>query len=173
MDGLHFTVIVLWRHGQTPSLSRWRFDISAGDRCARNFLLYLRRLAQLRPLLDVVDQGEQLPLPVHLMSTAQGEVIEPLVVADIAEHRLDCREASAVLFSTERAVDARTHVLRVCVAGPACQHGDLSRLRRVGSRRQTCIAPSPNLLLICVLQRKIGASFSTASLGLGPLTSSE
>ena len=165
MDGLHFTVIVLWRHGQTPSLSRWRFDISAGDRCARNFLLYLRRLAQLRPLLDVVDQREQLPLPIDFVPTAQREAVEPLVVADVAEHRLDRRETSAIFFSTERAVDARTHVLRVRVAGPACQHGDLSRLGRVGSRRQTCIAPSPNLLLICILQRKIGAGFSTASLG--------
>ena len=132
MDGLHFTVIVLWRHGQTPSLSRWRFDISAGDRCARNFLLYLRRLAQLRPLLDVVDQREQLPLPIDFVPTAQREAVEPLVVADVAEHRLDRRETSAIFFSTERAVDARTHVLRVRVAGPACQHGDLSRLGRVG-----------------------------------------
>ena len=132
MDGLHFTVIVLWRHGQTPSLSRWRFDISAGDRCARNFLLYLRRLAQLRPLLDVVDQGEQLPLAVNFLSAAQREAAESLVVADVSEDRFDGCETSPVLLSTECAVDARAHGLRVRRCGFACEQRDLPILRLVG-----------------------------------------
>jgi hypothetical protein len=49
-----------------PSPSRCGGDIAAGDRSSRISRFDLRRLAQFRPLLDVVDQGEQLPLTIDL-----------------------------------------------------------------------------------------------------------
>jgi len=36
-------------------------------------------------LFDVVHQAIQFPLPVHLLAAAQGEAIEPLVVAQVAD----------------------------------------------------------------------------------------
>ena len=57
-------------------------------------------------LFDVVHQAVQLPLPIHLLAPAQGEAGEPLVVVQLAEHRLDaCR-------------GRRRPVL--CVSCPAC-----------------------------------------------------
>jgi hypothetical protein len=53
---------------------RWRLKRA-------DFPVDLRRLSQFRPLLDVVDQGEQLPLPIDLALAAQRETIEALVVA--------------------------------------------------------------------------------------------
>ena len=57
----------------------------------------LRRVPVMSELLDVVDQAEELPLPIDLGAPAQSEPIEPLVVPHIAEHRLDRPEALGIL----------------------------------------------------------------------------
>lgn len=53
-----------------------------------------------RPLLDVVDEGERLPLAIDFRVDAQREAVEPLVVAQVAEHRLDGGEAPVVPVAT-------------------------------------------------------------------------
>ncbi len=69
----------------------------------------------MRQLLDVVHQGVQLPLAVHLGLAAQGEAVELLVVAQVGEHRLYGGEASAVFGAALFAVDALLHLLGVNV----------------------------------------------------------
>jgi hypothetical protein len=56
----------------------------------------LLRIPVMRQLLDVVHQAEELPLRIHLPLSSQREAIQPLVVADVAEHRLHRGEASPV-----------------------------------------------------------------------------
>ncbi len=81
----------------------------------------------MRKLLDVVDQREQLPLPIDLGLPAQGEAVESLVVAQIGEHRFDGCKASSIERSTFGTVDALLHALGVLVfAGESAdEEGDL------------------------------------------------
>ena len=69
-----------------------------------------------RQLLDVVDEAEELPLPVDLRSTAQREAVEPFVVAEIAEHRFHGAEAPAVLLAPS-GESIRCFIRAVCVSG--------------------------------------------------------
>ena len=46
-----------------------------------------------------MDQREQLPLSVDLALAAQREAIEPLVVAQVREHRFDGGKAATVLLT--------------------------------------------------------------------------
>ena len=69
----------------------------------------------MRQLLDVVHQGVQLPLAVHLGLAAQREAVELLVVTQIGEHRLHRGEAPAVFGAALCAVDALLHLLGVNV----------------------------------------------------------
>jgi hypothetical protein len=62
-----------------------------------------------RQFLDVVHHAVELPLRVHLLPSAQGEAIEPLVVPEVAEHRFDRREAPAVECSTQLGIDGALH----------------------------------------------------------------
>lgn len=61
-------------------------------------------------LLDVVDQTVERPLRVDLASAAQREAIQPLVVTEIAEHRLDGGEPSAIVTAALGAVDLAPHL---------------------------------------------------------------
>ena len=47
----------------------------------------------MRQLLDVVNQAVQIPLRVHLWLGSQREAVEPLVVPQVGEHRLDDGDA--------------------------------------------------------------------------------
>ena len=85
-----------------------------------------RYLSMVRPLLDVVDQGEQLPLAIDFRLAAQRETIELLVVAEVAEHGFDGGEASTVLLFALVAVDAFAHALRMRDDGFACEDRDLA-----------------------------------------------
>src|SRR5690606_4042362 len=84
------------------------------------------RLSVVHQLVDVVDQRKQLPLPVHFRLATQGEAIESLVVADIAEDRFDCGEALSVLLAPLRAVDTFAHALGVSVFRDAREYGNLA-----------------------------------------------
>lgn len=79
-----------------------------------------------------MDQCEQLPLAIHLGLDAQREAIESLVGAHVAEDRLDRGEASPVLLTSPRAVDALAHTLAVGCLGFAGEHGDLARSCALG-----------------------------------------
>ena len=91
------------------------------------------RISVMRELLDVVNQAEELPLRIDLDAPAQREAVEPFVVAQVAEHRLDGGEAAAVGDTTFGGIDALSHargqrVLGFCVF----EEGDLSRLGGLG-----------------------------------------
>ena len=66
-------------------------------------------------------EAKELPLPIDLGLAAQRESVQSLVVADVAEHRFDRREASAEQLATLIAVDLALHarggvrVFRACV----------------------------------------------------------
>ena len=88
-------------------------------------------------LLDVVDQAEELPLPIDFDATAQGEASEPLVVAHIPEDRLHGPEALPILCTALWGIDATFHARRVTGglrtprSAPVEEH-DLTRLRFLG-----------------------------------------
>jgi len=63
------------------------------------------RLPILCQLLDVVDQGEQLPVTVDFGLSTQGKSIQSFVVPDIAEHRLDNTQPLSVFCAPRSAVD--------------------------------------------------------------------
>ena len=89
----------------------------------------------MRQLLDVVDQAEELPLRIDFGFSSQGEAIEPLVVSDVAEHRLHRREASAVEHPALWRIDAFFHPVGVTlrrVRGLALEEGDLARFGLLG-----------------------------------------
>src|SRR5450631_1880942 len=54
------------------------------------------RVAVVRQLLDVVHQAVQMPLRVDFCLAAQGEAIQPFVMPQVAEHRLDGRHAASI-----------------------------------------------------------------------------
>ena len=73
-----------------------------------------RLLLQIAPgqLLDVVHQAIQPPLRAHLVFAAQREPVQPLVVPDVAKHRLHRADALAVAPPSLWAVDALLHRLQ-------------------------------------------------------------
>ena len=88
--------------------------IQAGGRRRRNELRQLnqlRRVPQSRQLFDVVHQAEERPLPLDLRAAAEREAPEPLVVAEIPEHRLHDAEALRVALPMQRLVTSRLHPL--------------------------------------------------------------
>ena len=91
-----------------------------------------RRFLAIRPLLDVVDQREQLPLAIDFALTPQRESSQPFVVTQIAEHRLHRAQALAVACTAVFAIDPLAHALRVRVLGMrlAREHRHLTRARR-------------------------------------------
>ena len=93
---------------------------------SRGFLATSPCLSKVRQLFDVVDEREQLPLSIDLGSATQRETIQSLVVAYIAEHRLDGGEAATVLVSAFFTIDACTHRLRTRGNFFAREHRDLS-----------------------------------------------
>ena len=50
----------------------------------------------MRQLLDIVNQGVQVPLGVHLRLRSQREAIQALVVPKVGEHGFDDRDAPPV-----------------------------------------------------------------------------
>jgi len=71
------------------------------------------RIPVMRQLLDVMNKAEELPLCIDLLLAAQREAIEPLVVSDVSEHRLDGGKPSPVQGLTFRAVDRPFHEIGV------------------------------------------------------------
>lgn len=56
-----------------------------------------------------MHDGIELELPIDLGLTTQREAVEPLVVSQVAEHRLDRRKASGDHVLSLRAVNALAH----------------------------------------------------------------
>ncbi len=84
------------------------------------------RIALTGELLSVLDQAVQLPVGIDLEAAPKREAVEPLVVPDIGEHRLDDGEAPA--FVAAVAGHAVAAVSADLIAGRA----DASLARRVG-----------------------------------------
>ena len=57
---------------------------------------FSRRKALVGQLFDIVGEAVELPLPIHLGPSPEGEAIQPLVAAEVAEHRLHGGETPAV-----------------------------------------------------------------------------
>ena len=86
-------------------------------------------------LLDVVHKAEELPLRIDFGFSSQGEAIEPLVVSDVAEHRLHRREASSVEHLARGRIDAFLHSVGVTLRrgrGLALEERHLPRLGLLG-----------------------------------------
>jgi len=62
-------------------------------------------------LADVVHQGKQPPLHIHLGLGAQGELVQSFLNADIGEHRLDDCQASGVDLFTMGGVNLGFHFI--------------------------------------------------------------
>ena len=101
----------------------------------------LRCIPGVGQLFDVVDQAEELPLPIDFRAPAQGEPIEAFVVPHIGKHRLNRPEALGVLRAPRWRVDLRFHARRMRFLGrlgPPAKKRDLSRhgfLRRAQALR--------------------------------------
>lgn len=67
----------------------------------------LRCVAVHGELLDVVDQAEELPLPVDFRSPTQREAIKPFVVAHVRKHRLHRRKSLPVSCPACRRINER------------------------------------------------------------------
>ena len=80
-----------------------------------------------------MHQTEQALLGAHLVLASQREVIQPLVVAQVAKHQLDGGNSLAVQPLPTWAVDGRAHAVKgiVRVVGRSVVHGNLA-LRGVG-----------------------------------------
>ena len=85
-------------------------------------------------LLDVVHQAVELPLPIDLGAPAQCEAMEPLVVSEVAEDRLDSGKARGNHALAGVGVDPPFHSLGVALFAVAfaLKEGDLTRLSFVG-----------------------------------------
>ena len=70
-------------------------------------------IPMMRQLLDIVNQAVEIPLRVHLALSSQGEAVQSLVVPQIAEDRLDDRDAPRIELAPTRAVDRSSHTLGV------------------------------------------------------------
>ena len=73
----------------------------------------LLRKPVMRQLLDVVHQAEELPLRIDLRLRAQRETIQPLVVAELAEHRFHRGKASAIQRAAALRIDGPLHEVGV------------------------------------------------------------
>ena len=69
----------------------------------------LYAISMMRQLLDVVNQAVEVPLGVHRRARAQGKAVEPLVVAQVAEHRFNGGQSPAVESFSALAVDRSFH----------------------------------------------------------------
>ena len=67
----------------------------------------------MRQLLNVVHQTKEMPLRIHLLLSAQRETIEPLVAAQVTEHRFHRRHALPVAFTPIDAINRLLHALGV------------------------------------------------------------
>ena len=97
-------------------------------------LAQLRRISVVGEFLDIVDQAEELPLALDFRPAAQREAIEPFIVAQIAEHRLDDAKPLPVEPPTVRRIDAAFHSRRVRLGqrrGLALKEHDRSHCRRL------------------------------------------
>jgi hypothetical protein len=95
----------------------------------------LRCVPVLGELFDIVDQAEELPLPIDFGLSAQREAIEPLVVSHVRKHRLHRRKALPVTCPTRRRINALFHPGRMRLGrrrGPAAEKGDLAHGGLVG-----------------------------------------
>ena len=88
----------------------------------------------MRQLLDVVNQTVQIPLRVHLWLGSQREAVEPLVVPQVGEHRLDDGDAPPVEAAAPLAVDRPLHAFGVAKrrALALVEEGDLADRRALG-----------------------------------------
>jgi hypothetical protein len=73
----------------------------------------LRGVSGVRELLDIVHETEELPMRVDFGAFAECEAREPLVPAQVAEHRLDRGETAAVPRAALRGIDPPLHARRV------------------------------------------------------------
>jgi len=99
----------------------------------------LRRVSRVGQFLDVVDETIQRPLAVHLRAAAQRKAIEPLVRANIAEHRLHGGKPLPIRLASCWRIDARSHargVRRAVGVSASVQERNAVDRRRVG-RAQT------------------------------------
>jgi hypothetical protein len=80
-------------------------------RRTRTFLSPRLRIAVVRELLDVVHQAEQLPLRIDFLPAAQCEPALPLVVTQVAEHRLH-RGKAPIAFAQTVVGDQRIDLAR-------------------------------------------------------------
>ena len=67
----------------------------------------------MRQLLDIVYQAVQVPLRVHLALGAQRKPIQPFVVTQVGEHRLDDGDAPPIEPAAPVTVDRPLHALGV------------------------------------------------------------
>ena len=75
--------------------------------------LQLLPIPMVGQLLDVVHQAVELPLPIYLLASAQREPVQPLVVADVREDRLDHRESATIELPPTLQIDRPPHDLHV------------------------------------------------------------
>lgn len=64
-------------------------------------------------LLDVMDQAVELPLRIDLLPASQGETVDPFVMPEIPEHRLNGGEALPVQSSSFFAANRPFHEIGV------------------------------------------------------------
>ena len=88
-----------------------------------------------RQFLDVVYHAIELPLPVDLRTPSQREVVEPFVVAHIAEHRLYSGKASGDHLFAPGAIDSALHPLGGTLRGAGHRTHEEGNLSDVGSLR--------------------------------------
>lgn len=98
--------------------------------CAAGPLGGVPRVAQ---LFDVVDQAEELPLPVHLRAAAQREAREPLVVPEIGKDRLHRRKRRPY-GARPAAVSRHRCIFRVKLSGRSGAGPSKNITRRVSVR---------------------------------------
>lgn len=82
--------------------------------------------------VDVVDEAEELPLPVDLRPPAEGEAREPLVVAQVREDRFHGREAAPVLRPALGGSEAPLHLPREALGAPGRRPVEAHHLPRGG-----------------------------------------
>src|SRR5690349_7050026 len=72
------------------------------------------RIPVMRQLLDVLHHAVQLPLPLDLVSAAQGEAVHLLVAPYIAEHRLHRGKAPGDDLAAALRADLALHAITRC-----------------------------------------------------------
>ena len=62
---------------------------------------------------DIVDQAEEQPLRIHLLSSAQSKAIQSMCVPDISEYGLNSPKPPTVLIATLIGVDLPFHFIEI------------------------------------------------------------